>query len=213
MHPTTGLGALSKRETFLFRTITPILFLGLLGYLVQQTSAIFFWPLLVQPTFISTLPNTAKKCKDWWTSENGFLNLPFKRLMTRMGMRPQQLPICWELVKILQKEAFEPEVQIHLSIVLTIHKLCIDVYKNHLMYTSCILFWIIHPTIPSWVRYQKENVLLSCNVIRANWNKKKCWSHTIYIKVLVTLICENVKKKYYYCYIIAKKIKVFREKF
>ena len=188
MHPTTELGALSKRETFLFRTITPILFLGLLGYLVQQTSAIFFWPLLVQPTFISTLPNTAKKCKDWWTSENGFLNLLFKRLMTRM--RPQQLPICWELVKILQKEAFEPEVQIHLSIVLTIHKLCIDVIKL-ISCTSCILFWILHPTIPSWMRYPKENVISSGQI---ETKKNVGLIHTIYIKVLVTLICENVKK-------------------
>ena len=167
------MGALSKKETFLFRTITLILFLGLLGYLVQQTSAIFFWPLLVQPTFISTLPNTAKKCKDWWTSENGFLNLLFKRLTMRMGKKPQQLPICWELVKILQKEAFEPEVQIHLSIVLTIHKLCIDVIKI-ISCNSCIIFLIIHPTIPSWVRYPKENV------IRANWNKKMLVSYYIH---------------------------------
>ena len=177
-----------KEKPFVFRTITPILFLGLLGYLVQQTLAIFFWPLLVQPTFISTLPNTAKKCKDWWTSENGFLNLLFKRLMTRM--RPQQLPICWELVKILQKEAFEPEVQIHLSIVLTIHKLCIDVIKL-ISCTSCILFWILHPTIPSWMRYSKENVISSGQI---ETKKNVGLIHTIYIKVLVTLICENVKK-------------------
>ena len=59
------------------------------------------------------------------------------------------------------------------------------------MYTSCILFWILHPTIPSWMRYPKENVISSGQI---ETKKNVGLIHTIYIKVLVTLICENVEK-------------------
>ena len=58
--------------------------LGQIGCLNWPTSAIFYWLLLVRPISTFILQNTVRKCKSWWSFENGFRSNLFKSRKRRL---------------------------------------------------------------------------------------------------------------------------------